>query len=95
MLESMMNETDERFLIYFEDEEHIVRRLGAAAISCWDQLPRPVRAKLMIQAAKILDEDSATEFDAQLKNFVKQHTRKRRVGKRSSDNPRNPSLTFG
>jgi hypothetical protein len=95
MLESMLNEANERYLIYFEDEEHIVRRLGAAAISCWDQLPRPIRAKLMNQAAKILDEENASEFDAQLKNFVKQHTRKRRTAKRSSHNPRNPSLTFG
>jgi hypothetical protein len=95
MLESMMKEADEGYLIYFEDEEHIVRRLGAAAISCWDQLPRPIRAKLMDQAAKILDEENASEFNAQLKNFVKQHTRKKRAAKRASESSRNPSLTFG
>ena len=65
---------EKKLLIYFEDEEHIVRRLGAAVISCWDEVPTPIRAKLVERAMRVLDADETGEFDRQLKNFIKQHT---------------------
>ena len=60
--------------IYIEDEEHIVRRLGAAVISCWDEYPIPIRAKLVDRAMRVLDADETGEFDRQLKNFITEHT---------------------
>ncbi|MGD0188078.1 MAG: hypothetical protein ABSC25_22905 [Roseiarcus sp.] len=68
---------EKKLLIYFEDEEHIVRRLGAAVISCWDEVPTPIRAKLVERAMRVLDVDETGEFDRQLKNFIKQHTSSR------------------
>jgi hypothetical protein len=52
-----MEDGNRKLVIYFEDEEHIVRRLGAAAISCWDEIPRTIRAKLVERASKVLDAD--------------------------------------
>ncbi len=68
-----MDGGNEKLLVYFEDEEHIVRRLGAAVISRWDEVPDTIRAKLIEQATKVLDADETGQFDAQLKSFLKQH----------------------
>jgi hypothetical protein len=73
-----MDRGNEKLLVYFEDEEHIVRRLGAAVISCWEELPRPLRARLIEKAMKVLDADETGQFDAQLKNFIREHTGGRR-----------------
>lgn len=69
-----MDGVGEKLLIYFQDEQHIVQRLGAAVISCWEELPQPVRAMLVKQAMKVLDGDETDQFDRQLKNFIRQHT---------------------
>lgn len=69
-----MDRGDEKLLVYFQDEQHIVQRLGAAVISCWEELPQPVRAMLVKQAMKVLDGDETDQFEQQLKNFIKQHT---------------------
>jgi len=75
--ERLMESGEKKLLIYFEDEEHIVRRLGAAVISCWDEVPRPIQAMLVERATRVLDADETGEFDKQLKNFIKQHTKSR------------------
>jgi len=72
-----MDDGDRKLVIYFDDEEHIVRRLGAAAISCWDDISEPVRAKLVERAMRVLDADETGEFDRQLKNFIREHTSRR------------------
>jgi hypothetical protein len=72
-----MDGGDQKLVIYFDDEEHIVRRLGAAVISCWDDIPKPVRAKLVERAMRVLDADETGEFDRQLKNFIREHTSRR------------------
>lgn len=64
----------EKLSIYFQDEQHIVQRLGAAFVSCWEELPQPVCAKLVEQAMKVLDGGETDQFDKQLKNFIKQHS---------------------
>jgi hypothetical protein len=69
-----MDGSGEKLLIYFEDEEHIVQRLGAAVIACWEELPRKARAMLVEKAQKVLDGDESDHFDIQLKNFIRQHT---------------------
>jgi len=73
-VELSMDRGGEKLLIYFQDEQHIVQRLGAAVISCWEELPQPVRAMLVEQAMKVLDGDETDQFDKQLKNFIRQHT---------------------
>ena len=69
-----MDRTGEKLLVYFKDEEHIVQRLGAAVISCWDELPAAVRQMLVDKAKRVLDGDESDHFDSQLKNFIRQHT---------------------
>jgi len=61
-------------VIYFEAEEHIVRRLGAAVISCWGDIPRPLRAKLVERATRVLEADETGTFERQLETFVREHT---------------------
>jgi hypothetical protein len=70
----MNTSTSEKLLVYFDDEEHIVRRLGAAVISCWDQLPKPVAAMIIERSAKVFDNDESGQFGQQLKAFLKTHT---------------------
>ena len=72
-----MDGADRKLVVYFEEEEHIVRRLGAAVISCWEDIPKPVRAKLVERATRVLDADETGEFDQQLKTFIKEHTARR------------------
>jgi hypothetical protein len=73
-VELSMDRGGKKLLIYFQGEQHIVQRLGAAVISCWEELPQPVRAMLVEQAMKVLDGDETDQFDIQLKNFIRQHT---------------------
>jgi hypothetical protein len=69
-----MKASNEKLLIYYDDEEHIVRRLGAAVISCWDQLPTPVASMLIERSAKVFDNDESGQFGQQLRAFLKTHT---------------------
>ena len=75
-LGATMADEDDKLLIYFESEEHLVRRLGAAVISCWTELPGPVRAHVIARAIKVLDEDHSEHLGEQMKKFVSDHTRK-------------------
>jgi len=71
------SKADDKLLIYFDDEEHIVRRLGAAVVSCWAELPEEVRAKLIGRSDQVFDEHESDRFDEQVKNFIAEHSRKR------------------
>ncbi|HLW91689.1 MAG TPA: hypothetical protein VKS78_10350 [Roseiarcus sp.] len=73
----LVKSEESRLLVYFEEETHIVRRLGAAVISCWQELPAPVRARLLEQSRKILDEEDTSLFDRQLKHFISENTREK------------------
>jgi hypothetical protein len=57
--------------------EYIVQRLDAAVISRWDEIAKPVRAKLVERAMRVLDPGETGEFDRQLKKFIKQHAARR------------------
>jgi hypothetical protein len=70
----MMTIESEKLLIYFGDEEHIVRRLGAAVVSCWQELPEAVRTTLIERACRVLDELDAAQFEAQVKGFIATHS---------------------
>jgi len=71
-----MNDDEEKLLIYFESEEHLVRRLGAAVVSCWSEMPGDMRGKLLERATRVLDEDHSAHLDEQMKRFIADHTRK-------------------
>jgi hypothetical protein len=70
------NDVDERLLIYFEDETDIVRRLGAAAISCWRRLPKATQTMLREQSLRVFDDDETPDARRRLDAFIKQHTLK-------------------
>ena len=64
---------DRKVLVYFEDEEHIVRRLGAAAVSCWSELPSDVRRTLFERSMQVFDETETEQLDDKLGKFLKEH----------------------
>ncbi len=68
-----MHNVCEKLVVYFEDEEHLVRRLGSAVISCWRELPRGLQAKLLDRAKRVMDEQETEELDGQLDSFVASH----------------------
>lgn len=64
----------DKLLIYFESEEPIVRRLGAAVVSCWADLPDKVKKKLLDRVSVILDtEPDAEDLDRKVKAFIASH----------------------
>ena len=72
-----MNDDDNHRLIYFEGEEHLVRRLGAALVSYWTDVPADARKKLIERAILVLDEDHSEHLAEQMKRFIAAHTQPR------------------
>ena len=70
---------DDKLLVYFDDEEHIVRRLGAAVVSCWADLPSHVQEQLMSRSGEVLDADEDSEFGSHLRTFLADHLRRHTV----------------
>ena len=68
-----MSNNDEKLLIYFEDEEHIVRRLGAAVVSCWADLSKVTRKKLLARASMVFDDRETDHFEQQIATFISAH----------------------
>jgi hypothetical protein len=66
---------EERLLIYFEDETDIVRRLGAATVSCWGRLPTAIQTMLIEQSLRVFDEEETPDARRRLEAFIRQHTR--------------------
>jgi hypothetical protein len=67
--------SDDRLLIYFEDETDIVRRLGAVAVACWKQLPPATQTMLMEQSLQIFDDDETPDARRRLEALINQHMR--------------------
>ena len=72
-----MADDNEKLLIYFEDEEHIVRRLGAAVLACWDQLSDDAREKLIKHAEKVFDDEESERFGEHFEKFLAAHGKKK------------------
>ena len=72
----MVLDDTEKLLTYFDDEQHLVRRLGAAVVSCWFDLPQHLRSKIMRRASLVLDDDDDKLFDEHLKKFIDEHGRR-------------------
>ena len=68
-----MAREDNKLLIYFDDEAHLVRRLGAAVVACWGDLPDAIRTKLVDQAKRVVDEHESDHIDEQIRTFISDH----------------------
>lgn len=68
-----MSHSNEKLLTYFDSEEHLVRRLGVAVVSCWGDLPRELRTKIMERASQVLDHEEDKQFDEHLRKFIEEH----------------------
>lgn len=68
-------ETDKR-LIYFENEEFLIRRLGAAVVVCWSELDLSVRDLLLNRAERVLDKPDSDDFAERVQNLISEHGRK-------------------
>jgi hypothetical protein len=68
-----MSNNNEKLLIYFEDEEHIVRRLGAAVVSCWADLSKVARKKLLARASMVFDDQESDQLEQQIATFIAAH----------------------
>lgn len=71
------DQDNEKLLIYFEGEEHLVRRLGAALISYWRELPHDLRNKLIQRAESVLDKEHTSHLDTEMRRFIADHTKPR------------------
>ena len=45
----------DEYVHYTEDEAHIVRRLGAAFVSLWPDIPEDVREQVVKKSLKVIE----------------------------------------
>jgi hypothetical protein len=62
-----------RTLDYDQDEEHILRRLGAALVVQWDGLSEIQREILLAQAVMMTDRVQTVQLREQIKIFINKH----------------------
>ena len=56
------------------DEEHILRRLGAAVVVAWDSLPTDLQARLLSEATWAQDREfKHTSLEHQIKAFIREY----------------------
>ena len=62
---------------YPSEEETYVRRLGAACLSLWPELPEETRASLLAEAGRVWDREyHVYQLGQKLETFVRHHARK-------------------
>lgn len=64
---------ERKILRYSNDEAHIVRRLGAAVVSLWDELPKAEREKIADRACHVFDEYQTVQLNEQISVFIREH----------------------
>lgn len=69
--------SDPKFLRYDADEAHIVRRLGSAVVSLWNELPEQEREKIAQRALSVFDEYQTVQLDQQIRHFIREHAGER------------------
>ena len=67
--------TSNKLVVYFDSEEHLVRRLGAAVISCWRELPAEVRLRLYERSVEIHDDHGSERLEEEFRRFLSEHSR--------------------
>jgi hypothetical protein len=60
------------YFTYKPEDEHILRRLGAALIVLWDQLPEAQQNKLVAQACLMPDHETTTSLHEQIRIFIRE-----------------------
>ncbi len=58
---------------YSKDDAHIVRRLGAALVAKWDDLPQDLQEMLADQATMTFDKDETVQLRQQIDAFVSKY----------------------
>jgi hypothetical protein len=56
-----------------DDEEHVIRRLGRAAVLQWSALPEEVRGRLLQQAVFVHDKYRTVQLQEQITAFISKH----------------------
>lgn len=69
-------------LDYGPEDEHLLRRLGAAAAFQWDALPEAARDLLLRQATMMWDRHETVQLNEQLQLFIRKHKEKKRSERR-------------
>lgn len=67
----------DKFLHYNDDEAHIVRRLGAAVVSLWNDLPDAEREKIASKALSVHDDYQTVQLNEQIRRFIRDHAGER------------------
>ena len=64
----------EEYIHYTDDEAHIVRRLGAAFVSLWPNIPEDVREMIVEKSLKVSDSfQGGAKLDEQVRDFIAKH----------------------
>jgi hypothetical protein len=61
----------QKTLKYGEDQEHVLRRLGAALVLQWDALPDSLQDLIVDQAAVVEDRQDAPHGVGDIENFIR------------------------
>ena len=70
-----MDEISDRRIIYFDDEAHLVRRLGAAMVVLWKDFDSATHEMIIERAERVLDKDEVDEFKNDLMVLIGHHDR--------------------
>ena len=65
---------------YTDDDEHVVRRLGAAVVAQWDALPEDVRRLLIEQATFMHDRHQTVQLKETIESFIEQNAGWKKLG---------------
>ena len=68
-----MYTNDEKMVVYFEHEEHLIRRLGSALVTSWASLPASLQDLLITRAQQIADDEHSETVEADLHSFLLAH----------------------
>lgn len=68
-----MTDIKPAFFEYEPNEEHLVRRLGAALVIQWMSLPTDVQSRLLSQAGLVEDREPTVQLRQQLELFIAKH----------------------
>lgn len=68
---------DAEFLSYTDEEAHIVRRLGAAVVCLWRDLPEDVREGIVRKSLNVHDAYQTVQLNEQIRRFIAENAGKR------------------
>ena len=65
---------DEKRLVYFDQEEHLVRWLDAAVISSWTDLPADPAGHVAGPRGRVVDTEPSPSLHVEMKHFIAANT---------------------